>query len=118
VDPKSANALADTGATKKGIPAAELADYRPERRTSLTERTHLAQRRLQLPADPRIPVAGFPVLDHRFVRSPDGGRVPLDLAGGRQVLDEKPAAGLDESDDALEGALRIRELRGFFFQNR
>ena len=38
MDPKSANALADTGATKKGIPAAELADYRPERRTSLTER--------------------------------------------------------------------------------
>jgi len=84
---------------------------------NLAERTHPAQCRLQLPDDPRIPAAEFPVLDHRFVRSPDGGRVPLDLAGDRQVFDEKPAAGLDESDDALEGALRIRELRGFFFQN-
>ena len=48
---------------------------------NLAERAGLPQRRLQLPANPCIPAVGFPVLDHQFVRSPDGGRVPLDLAG-------------------------------------
>ena len=74
----------------------------------LAERTSFPQPRSQVLADPTL---GIQVLAQQAECHPNGGGIPLDVAGDGQIFYEEPSAGFHELSDAFQGTLRVRELR-------